>query len=402
MFVNHNEQKRKVVKIKKPRYVEKFSFGNEGSGNMLIFGDNMEALDSLSENYSGLVKCIYLDPPYNNGEKYTHYNDDKEHKKWLDDITKRLKMLKPLLSEDGSIWISIDDSEVHYLKVAADEVFGRKNFLTTIVWEHRTSRENRKVFSNNHEYILVYAKNPEKFKRSRNLLPATDEILSRYKNPDNDPRGPWQSVSAHVQAGHAVKSQFYSIIAPNGKEHKPPNGRCWIYNKEKMEREILNNNIWFGRDGNGVPRVKKFLSEKVVGITPETLWLGSEVGTTNTAKKHVLSIFPTSPVFDTPKPEQLIKRILDIATNEGDIVLDAYLGSGTTTAVAHKMKRKYIGIERGSHIFDLVVPRMQSIINGEENAGITEEVGWNGGGGYNFYDLHPEEINEHKRIYQVN
>ncbi|MFW6028803.1 MAG: site-specific DNA-methyltransferase, partial [Halanaerobiales bacterium] len=287
----------------------------------------------------------------------------------------------------GSIWISIDDNEVHYLKVAADEVFGRNSFITTIIWQQRTSRENRKVFSNNHEYILVYAKKPDEFKESRNLLPPSKEMLSRYKNLDDDPRGPWQSVSAHVQAGHASKNQFYEVVAPNGKRHTPPNGRCWAYNKERMEKEIQNNNIYFGKDGNGVPRIKKFLSKKI-GLTPETLWLAEDVGTNNNAKKHFLSLFPNKEVFDTPKPEELIKRILHIATDENDLVLDAYLGSGTTTAVAHKMKRRYIGIEVGDHILDFAVPRMKKVIDGEDDGGISKEINWTGNyGGFKFYQL---------------
>ncbi|SET46041.1 adenine-specific DNA-methyltransferase [Natronincola peptidivorans] len=393
-----------MIIIKKFKFLEEFSYGVKDTDNMIIHGDNKKVLDQLSKSHLGLVKCIYIDPPYNNSEKYTHYKDDMGHDRWVDYITNTLKRLEPLLSQDGSIWISIDDNEVHYLKVLADKVFKRKNFLTTIIWEHRTSRENRKVFSNNHEYILVYAKNPDKFKASRNLLPATPEILKRYKNPDNDPRGPWQSVSAHVQAGHAVKSQFYDIIAPNGKVHSLPNGRCWAYNKERMDKEISENNIWFGKDGNGVPRIKKFLVDKEVGVTPETLWLGSEVGTTNTAKKHLLSLFPDKKVFDTPKPEELIKRILDISTNEGDIVLDAYLGSGTTSAVAHKMNRKYIGIEKGEHIYDIVVPRMQRIIDGEEYGGITKDTYWNCGGGYNLYQfkgVQEIKLKEGNTIYQV-
>mgnify|MGYP001179677399 CR=1 FL=1 len=367
-------------------YLKDQSFGSEDTENMIIHGDNGIVLDTLKDKFQNKVKCIYIDPPYNNGEKYTHYHDDMQHDRWLQEITNTLEKLKSFLSQDGSIWISIDDYEMHYLKVAADQVFGRRNFITTIVWQQRTTRENRKVFSNNHEYILVYARNPKRFKASRNLLPPTPEILSRYKNPDNDPRGPWQSVSAHVQAGHAVKSQFYELVAPNGKKHVLPNGRCWAYSKERMELEILKNNIWFGKDGNGAPRIKKFLSETTIGITPETLWLADEVGTNDMAKKHLLKLFPDSPVFDTPKPEQLIKRILDIATNEGDLVLDAYLGSGSTAAVAHKMNRRYIGIELGDHILDIVVPRMRRVIEGE-TGGISEEVNWRGGGGFKFYQL---------------
>lgn len=354
------------------------------SENIIIQGDNTKVIDQMREHWEGKIKCIYIDPPYNNGENYVHYRDAKKHEDWLCEMSEIIHKLKTLLREDGSLWISIDDSELHYLKVAADLAFGRNKFISTIVWQHRITRENRNIFSNNHEYILVYAKNPNKFKAARNLLDPTSEILTRYKNPDNDHRGAWQSISLNVQAGHAVESQFYEIIAPNGKKHLPPKGRCWVYNKSKMEKEIKSNNIWFGKDGNGVPRRKKFLDERIVGVTPETLWFASEVGTTESAKKHILSLFPEHPVFDTPKPEQLIKKILEIATNTGDIVLDAFLGSGTTTAVAHKMNRRYIGIELGNHVIDYVVLRMKSVVEGE-TGGISQEVGWKGGGGFNFY-----------------
>lgn len=296
--------------------------------------------------------------------------------------------LKPLLSIDGSVWISIDDSEMHYLKVAADKVFGRKNFITTIVWQQRTTRENRKVFSNNHEYILVYAKNPEAFGKNRNLLPSTSEVVERYKNPDNDPRGLWQSVSANVQAGHASCAQFYKLRAPNGKIHEPPHGRCWVYNEIRMKKEIKNNNIWFGKDGNGVPRIKKFLSQSNIGLTPETLWLADDSGTNKMAKKHSLQLFPNEPIFDTPKPEQLLQKILHIATNEGDLVLDPFLGSGTTAATAHKMKRSYIGIEIGDHV-EYAVSRIKQVIGGEKG-GNSKTVGWVGGGGFNVHRTNKE------------
>lgn len=365
--------------------IDKHSTSKKSSSNNLIIqGDNLEVLDFLRRNYSSKVKCIYIDPPYNNGESYTHYEDQSSHEEWLKYISLILKKLKPLLRKDGSIWISIDDSEVHYLKVEADKTFGRNNFITTIIWQQRTTRENRKLFSNNHEYILVYCNDKKSFSQARNLLPVTDEILARYKNPDNDPRGLWQSVSANVQAGHAVKSQFYEIISPSGKKHTPPNGRCWVYNKKRMEQEIKNNNIWFGMDGNAVPRIKKFLVDAKPGVTPETIWLGKDVGTTKIAKKHILKLFPNKPVFDTPKPEQLVRRILEIATNEGDLVLDAFLGSGSTASTAHKMGRQYIGIESGSHIVEYAVKRLKLVINGEDG-GISPDVGWKGGGDFNFY-----------------
>lgn len=367
-------------------HIPEYSFGENKSGNLIIQGDNNIAINLLYEKYINKVKCIYIDPPYNNGEDYIHYNDNNSHKKWLNGIILTLKKLKPLLSTDGSLWMSIDEKEMHYLKVYADEVFGRQNFITTIVWQQRATRENRKVFSNNHEYILVYAKDPKAFKKARNLLPPTEEVLKRYKNPDNDDRGVWQSVSVNVQAGHAVDNQFYEVVAPNGKKHAPPPGRCWAYNETRMKKEIENNNIWFGNDGNGVPRIKKFLHAKHIGLTPETLWLADFAGTNKIAKKHLLQLFSDSPVFDTPKPEQLIKRIFEIATNENDLVLDCFLGSGTSTAVAQKMNRNYIGIEKGSHIKDIVVQRMKKVIEGEQG-GISADILWKGGGGYEFYQL---------------
>ena len=358
--------------------------------NIIIHGDSHEVLPRLSRDYEGAIKCIYIDPPYNNGEQYHHYVDDRTHDQWELEIRKSLEFLRPLLRKDGSIWISIDDNEVHYLKVVADEVFGRKNFMTTIVWQQRTTRENRKCFSNNHEYVLVYAVDPSSFQKARNLLPPTQEQLSRYKNPDDDPRGLWQSISLNVQAGHAVESQFYTLVAPNGTEHTPPNGRCWAYNKPRMDKEIEAGNIWFGKDGKGVPRKKKFLSEARVGLTPETIWYGSEVGTNDSAKKHFLTMFPRRKTFDTPKPEELVARVLQIATDPGDIVLDSYLGSGTTAAVAHKMNRKYIGIESGGHIKNLAKKRLDAVIKGE-GGGISKSLGWKGGGSFQFLTL--DEMN---------
>ncbi|SHE76386.1 adenine-specific DNA-methyltransferase [Microbulbifer donghaiensis] len=344
----------------------------DGKTRKIILGDNLDVLSALRADYKSKVKCVYIDPPYNNGEKYTHY-DDSTHDLWLSDLKKRLKSLRDFLRDDGSIWISIDDGEVHYLKVAADEVFGRKNFITTVVWQQRTTRENRKHFSNNHEYILVYAKERKKFVASINKLPPTDDVLSRYKNPDNDPKGPWQSVSVNVQAGHAVKSQFYKLVSPAGVVHAPPNGRCWAYNESKMLGLIEEGRIWFGKDGAGVPRLKKYLSESRPGLTPETLWFADTVGTNKEAKKHLLKLFPGKDVFDTPKPERLIQQIFEIATNEGDLILDSYLGAGASVAVAHKMKRQYIGIDKGQHIIDYVIERQKMVMNGT-GYGVLERV----------------------------
>lgn len=368
------------------RRISKWSAGTQGTGNALIQGDNLKALDLLANSHANTVKCVYLDPPYNNGESYLHYFDSMGHEEWLQTVTARLAKIKPLLRENGSAWISIDDSELHYLKVAADKVFGRGNFVGTIAWERRTTRENRKVLSRNHEYLLVYAKNIAIWSKERNSLPLTEDVRGRYKNPDSDPRGPWQSVTANVQEGHATPQQYYVIKAPNGQLHCPPKGRCWGYSEQKMLEEIEKNNVWFGKDGNSVPRIKQFLADRKTGLTPETLWRAEDVGTTSNAKKHLLELFKEISLFDTPKPEQLIHRILEISTNPGDVVLDAYLGSGTTAAVAHKMNRTYLGIEVGDHIKTHCVERLQQVIAGE-SGGISRLLDWKGGGGFDFYRI---------------
>mgnify|MGYP004444227911 FL=1 len=373
------------------------SSGDADCKNILIKGDNKAILPELASVYGGKIKCIYIDPPYNNGDSYHYYNDNTTTSAWLKDMRTVLTWLKMLLKKDGSIWISIDDKEMAYLKVEADKIFGRENFASTIIWQQRKTRENRAVFSCNHEYILVYAKDIKAFRKSRNLLPVGDGFVdSKYKNPDNDPRGPWQSVSASVQAGHAVASQFYTIVSPSGKEYNPPKGRCWAYNQERMLREIAENNIWFGPEGNNTPRLKKFLQDAKIGLTPETLWAGDNFGTTDSAKKHLLTLFPEMEnVFDTPKPEELIKQIIEIASNEGEYVLDCYIGSGTTMATAHKLNRNYIGIEIGNQMTDLVVRRLNLVIGGEPG-GVSDVAKWKGGGQFALYDFDENKIEVRK------
>lgn len=367
------------------RVAEK-SHGKRASGNMIIQGDNLEVLEAIMPNYAARLRCIYIDPPYNNQERHLHYKDSCDHQTWLRNIAARLRLLRDLLRPDGSLWISIDDRELHYLKVVADMIFGRDNFVHTIVWQQRTTRENRKAFSNNHEYILVYARDRRLFKKALNGLPATNALKARYKNPDNDPRGSWQSVSANVQAGHATAAQFYVMTGPDGRKHAAPKGRCWVYSQSRMKEEIAKHNVWFGAGGGGVPRLKRFLSAARQQLTPDTLWLAQDVGTNDAAKKHVLQLMPRIKVFDTPKPESLIHRILQLATSPGDIVLDAYAGCGTTAAVAHKTKRRYIIIEEGSHAVTHCVCRMRHVIAGEQG-GISGDVGWKGGGGFDFFRL---------------
>lgn len=377
LFVNLNLGKKANFMLKSEFIEEKID-----CPHILVQGDNQAVLKEMQKNYIQSIDCIYIDPPYNNGEEYEYYSDIVTHDEWIKEMKKTLLLLSKLLKDNGSIWISIDDSEVHYLKVLCDEVFGRNSFVANIVWQQRNTRENRKIFSNNHEYILVYSKNPLEFKKKRNLLPMTEEILSRYSNPDNDPRGPWQSVTANVQDGHAVASQFYEIVAPNGRKHNPPKGRCWVYNEQKMKEEICKNNIWFGKDGNGVPRIKKFIANSVQGVVPETLWTADFAGTNKDAKTHLqkLEIYDRI-LFETPKPEKLISRVLEIATNEGDVVLDCFLGSGTTIATAHKMRRNYIGIEKNPNTCSYIGQRMERVIAGEKG-GVSKNTSWRGGGSF--------------------
>ena len=369
---------RKSVTIAKNEFLKE----KDLTPHVLICGDNLSVLKDIKPLYKQKVSLIYIAPPYNRGDNFKFYKDTKSHDEWVATMRTTILELKEFMKEDGSIWISIDDSEMAYLKVCCDSIFGRENFVSTIVWQKRNTRENRNIFSNNHEYILVYSKNIKLFKKKRNLLPATPELLKRYKNPDNDPRGPWQSVTLSVQAGHAVKSQFYSIVSPTGKIHNPPKGRCWIYNEEKMLEEIKKNNIWFGSDGNCVPRLKKMLADSKLGIVPETLWSVDFAGSTKDAKQELLALdIYDEEVFDTPKPEQLLYRVMQIASNENDLVMDCFSGSGTTVAVAHKMGRDYIGIDIDERTFKYTSERLEKVCEGDAG-GISTIVGWSGGGKY--------------------
>lgn len=368
--------------------------GKPWPGNMLIHGDNLLALRALEQDFAGQVKCIYIDPPYNTGSAFEHYDDNLEHSQWLNLMRPRLVILRNLLSEDGTIWISIDDDEQAYLRILCDEVFGRSNYIETIVWQRAYSPVNlKKTISRSHDYVLVYAKHLTK-DYSLNKLPRSVEANERYKNPDNDPRGVWKSTDSTAQAGHGTKSQFYVLSAPNGKQHHLTPGRCWVYTEEVMNRMIADNRIWFGPDGNNVPAIKRFLTEVRDGIVPQTLWPYTEVGHTQEAKKEIKALeFNT--IFDTPKPERLLLRILQIATNPDDIVLDSFLGSGTTAAVAHKMGRRWIGIEFGDHAYTHCAVRMKKVIEGEQG-GISKLQNWQGGGGFKFYELAPSLLNHDK------
>ncbi|MBQ8384402.1 MAG: site-specific DNA-methyltransferase [Spirochaetaceae bacterium] len=386
--------KENEIKVEPRLLIENRSLSNTekapNTENMLIHGDNLLALKALEKKYVGKVKCIYIDPPYNTGSAFEHYDDNLEHSIWLNLIRPRLKILWNMLREDdGSIWISIDDSEQAYMRVLCDELFGRNHFIAQNVWQKRYSRENREAIGDSHEYILVYVKNKELFKQNRNFLPLAEKQLKAYKNPDNDPRGAWQSVSLLAQGYRP--NQMYTIIAPNGIKHTPPTGNCWKVIESEYQKALADNRITFGTDGNGVPRRKQFLSE-AKGLVPWTWWPQEEVGHTGESKNEVNALFGSEISFATPKPERLIQRIIHIATNPGDLVLDSFLGSGTTAAVAHKMNRRYIGIEMGDHAYTHCKLRLDKVISGEDKGGITVSANWQGGGGYRFYELAPSLI----------
>jgi adenine-specific DNA-methyltransferase len=371
------------------------SYGDPNAGNMLIYGDNLLALKALEQDFAGKIKCIYIDPPYNTGSAFDHFDDSLEHSIWLTLISERIRILWELLHREfGSIWISIDDREMAYLKVLLDEVCGRNNFLATNVWQKRYSRENREAIGDAHEYILVYARNPAAFKESRNLIPLQDKQRKQYSNPDNDPRGPWQSVSLLAQGYRP--NQMYEIVAPNGHVHRPPPGNCWKIIRTEYDKLIADNRVYFGRDGNGVPRRKEFLS-RTLGVVPWTWWPHDEVGHTGESKNEANRLFGAETSFGAPKPERLMKRILEIATNPGDIVLDSFLGSGTTAAVAHKMNRKWIGIELGEHCHTHCIPRLKQVCDGTDQGGISKSQNWKGGGGFKYYYLAPSLLQQDNR-----
>lgn len=363
------------------------SYGDADSENLLIQGDNLLALKALEQKYSGKVKCIFIDPPYNTGSAFSHYDDGLEHSMWLSLMRDRLELLRTLMSEDGSIWITVDDNESHYLKVLCDEIFGRKNFIGNVVWQKRTSPDNRLRLGNAHDHILVYGLRPDTHKNF-NQLDISDARKSAFKNPDNDPRGPWASTDCTAQAGHATASQFYTLTTPGGRVIDLPKDLCWRYTQKRMEEEIAAGKIWFGKDGKGVPRKKTYLSE-VEGQNAWTWWTNTEVGHNQEAKKEIKAILKDITAFDTPKPERLIQRILRIATNPDDLVLDSFAGSGTTGAVAHKMGRRWIMVELGEHCNTHIVPRLKKIITGEDQGGISKSVKWQGGGGFRYFHLAP-------------
>jgi adenine-specific DNA-methyltransferase len=361
------------------------SYGDPNSENMLIHGDNLLALKALEQDFTNKIKCIYIDPPYNTRNAFEHYDDNLEHSTWLSLIRPRLEILKNLLHPtEGSIWISIDDDEGHYLKVLCDEVFGRKNFVANVIWQKKYTRANdARWFSDNHDHILVFAKNKENWRL--NPLPRDLRMDARYKNPDNDPRGPWMTQPLHAKSG---KDTGYSVTFSNGVVWSPPAGTFPRHSLGKLHKADEELRIWFGSNGTAVPRMKKYLSDMGSGVVPMTIWLQDEVGHNDEAKREIKTLFGDD-VFATPKPERLIHRIIHLASKPGDLVLDSFLGSGTTSAVAHKMGRRHIGIEFGEHATTHCLLRLKKVVDGNDGLPISKTLDWQGGGGFKFYNLAP-------------
>lgn len=354
---------------------------DDSSENLLVLGDALDAIRCLehSEGLGGTVRLAYIDPPFNRGEDFAHYDDALDHGVWLSMLRDRLLGIRDLLSSDGSVWLHLDDASQHYGRCLLDEVFGPKAFVATVIWQRRTSRDNRTAFSAMHDYIHVYAPaGASAWKRSRNALPD----CGRFANPDGDPRGPWRSVPMSAQSGHATARQFYTVVSPTGVEHDPPPGRCWTYSRERFEQLVGEGRVYWPRKGSGKPRLKRYAQE-ATGLSPSTIWLADEVGENAHAKKDMLALFSDRSAFDTPKPESLLERIIHIGSDPGDRVLDCFVGSGTTAAVAHKMGRRWIGVERSDHVFHhFTLPRLTAVVQGNDDVGISRRSRWTGGGGF--------------------
>jgi adenine-specific DNA-methyltransferase len=363
--------------------------------NLIIKGNNLLALYSLKKQFAGKVKLIYIDPPYNTGNDSFGYNNHFNHSSWLAFMKNRLEVAKELLRNDGSIWINIDDTEAHYLKVLCDEVFGRDNFMANVVWQKKYSPQNdAKYFSDNHDHILVFSK--DKTKVSLNLIERSDKAIARYKNPDNDPRGPWKPITLHAKSGN---NTTFKYKFKGGYVWRPPSGTFPRFSKETIERLEKENKIWFGKSGNSAPSVKNFLSEIREGVVPLTVWTYQEVGHNHEAKEETKKIFGEN-LFASPKPERLIQRIFEIGSNEDDIVLDFFAGSGTTGAVAMKTRRQFILCEQMDYAESVTVERLKKVIAGEQG-GISEAVDWKGGGDFVYLELMKWNENFVERIQEA-
>ncbi|MEI8120439.1 MAG: site-specific DNA-methyltransferase [bacterium] len=391
------------------------SYGDRNAGNMLIHADNLLAVKALEQDFAGKIKCEFIDPPYNTGSAFSHYDDGVEHSIWLSLMRDRLVLLRRLLSNDGSLWITIDDTECHYLKVLCDEVFGRQNFVANCVWQKKSSPQPNAVWlSDSHDHILVYAKNKSIWRPGR--LERTEEHNSIYKHSDewdgvakdgkSYGRGTWfpGDATASLRGGQrgaqfartGYSANAYEITTPSGRKISPPSGTCWRFSKERMVEMIADHRITFGKAGNNRPCVKRFLSElEGKGVVPMTVWHYEDVGENRVAAQEVKEFNPINP-FATPKPERLIHRVISLASNPGDLVLDSFGGSGTTGAVAHKMGRRWIMVELGEQCETHCLPRLKMVCDGTDQGGISEDVEWKGGGGFKYYELAPSLLSKDK------
>ncbi|MDG6912366.1 MAG: site-specific DNA-methyltransferase [Nitrososphaerota archaeon] len=358
--------------------------------NRLIFGDNLLGLKALEQEFAGKIRCVFIDPPYNTGSAFEHYEDGLEHSIWLSMMRDRLEIIRRLISDDGSLWITIDDNEAHYLKVLCDEIFGRNEFVANVIWQKKFSPQNdAKWLSDMHDHVLVYAKKRDVWLPNR--LIASSKASANRRNMDNDPRGPWISVDYTSNKNRQERPNlWYPITNPNtGRVIWPKQNATWRFSQERHAQNESNRFVYWGKDGrNEVPRFKNFGALEKQGQVPTTLWYYEEVGSTQEARKESLTFNPSEP-FSTPKPERLLERIIQLSTNVGDIVLDSFAGSGTTGAVAHKMGRRWIMVELGEHCHTHIIPRMQKVIDGSDQGGISEAMSWKGGGGFRYYRLAP-------------
>lgn len=359
-----------------------------GRANVLAIGDGWDVLEALSARtdiLNGGIRLVYIDPPFNTQVNFRQYRDTMNRAMWLSMLRDRLTALRPHLSEDASVWVHLDDAEVHRARAVMDEVFGENAFVASVVWQKKTTRDSRAAFSENHDTILVYAPSgPKKWKASRNLL-VKENV--RLVNKDQDPRGPWSD--APFTAPGYRSAQQYDIVTPTGKVIRPPRGRSW-YATEPTYRDLLDDGrIWFPKGGEGSPRLKLF-AHQLRGLVPFTVWGAPDTGTNDDAKRHLMALFPDEDIFDTPKPELLLERIIHIATNPGELVVDLFGGSGTTAAVAHKMRRQWVVVERNPQtVMNCLLPRLQRVIDGTDLGGVTEAVSWAGGGHFEVAQVLP-------------
>lgn len=362
------------------------------SDNLLFTGDSLDVLRILADvpeyrrQYRGKVKLVYIDPPFNTGQAFSHYDDWMEHSTWLSFMRDRLLLIKELLASDGSVWVHLDDAEQHRMRALLDEVFGAQNFVATVVWEKADSpRSSARFFSTDQDYILVYAKSSEVWRPNR--LPRTEASDAIYKNPDDDPRGPW--IAGDPYANKPYSKGLYERTGPTGRVFQPPAGRYWRISPDKFDELDADGRIWWGPTGNARPSIKRYLSE-VADLVPRTLWGRDAVGSNRTSKNEMRNLFPGVESFATPKPERLMERVMLIGSKPGDIVLDCFAGSGTTAAVAHKMGRRWVTSEiLPSTVESFTQPRLEMVVKGEDDGGISKSVDWTGGGGFRTITVAP-------------